>query len=52
MKKFKVTFYSRYYKFDISRRIISAPSKKWIRDNWHGIMHTDEYVIKKVEEVE
>ena len=50
MKKFVVTYRSRYYRFDVNKRTLTAPSKKWIRDNWHGIMLTDEYVIAKIEE--
>ena len=51
MKKYMVTFRSRYYYFDTGKRKLFAPSKKYIRDNWHSIMQTDEYKIVKIEEV-
>ena len=51
MKKFIVTYHSRYFRYDTSRRILNAPSKKWIRDNWHSIMLTDEYIIEKIAEM-
>lgn len=51
-KTYIVYFCSRYYPFEGNRRRkIIAPSKKWIRDNWHGIMGTDEYRLIKSEEV-
>ena len=50
-KTFVVHYYSRYYKFDTHSRKIQAASKKDIRDHWHEIMHTDEFVIKKIDEV-
>jgi hypothetical protein len=50
MKNYIVTYRSRYYHLDINRRRVAAQSKKWIRDNWHNIMLTDEYTIVKIEE--
>lgn len=50
-KTYIVYFRSRYYPFEgTRRRRIVAPNKKWIRDNWHGIMETDEYRLIKSEE--
>lgn len=52
MKIYKVTYKSRYYPLEGNRSIrVKAPSKKSIRDNWHDIIHTDEYKIVKIEEV-
>lgn len=51
MKDYIVYFVSRYYPLEGNRRKkITAPSKKWIRDNWHSIINTDEYRIIKIEE--
>jgi hypothetical protein len=50
MKNYIVTYQSRYYQFDTGKRRVSALSKRWIRDNWHGIMLTDEYRIVKIVE--
>lgn len=49
-KTFVVHYYSRYYK-DMHQMKVQANSKKDIRDHWHSIMETDEYVIKKIDEV-
>ena len=47
-----VTFRSRYYPLEgTSRRKVFAPNKKWVRDNWFGLMDGDEYRIIKIEEV-
>lgn len=51
MKLYKVTFYSRYYRFDMRVRKIYGYSKSDIRNRWHEIMETDEFVVKKIEEV-
>jgi len=51
MKKYRIIYRSRYYSCDTDRCTVLAPSKKWIRDNWHSLMHTDEYRIVKIEEV-
>ena len=49
-KTFVVHYYSRYFK-DMHKMRVQANSKKDIRDHWHSIMETDEFVIKKIEEV-
>ena len=52
MKEFIIHLVSRYYPLEGTRKKrIRASSKKWIRDNWHSIIHTDEYRITKIEEV-
>lgn len=52
LKKFKVYYRSRYYPFEgVHCRSMGAESAKDIRNNWHDIIGTDEYVIKKIEEV-
>jgi hypothetical protein len=51
MKTFIVTYYSRYYKFDTMKKKVKGLSKSDIRNRWHEIMLTDEYVIKSIEEV-
>lgn len=52
MKEYMVYYKSRYYPFEGTyKRKIRAISKKFIRDNWHSIILTDEYVIKKIEEI-
>lgn len=49
---YRVIYKSRYYPFEGTRTIrVRAESKKAIRDNWHSIIHTDEYRIVKIEEV-
>ena len=49
---YKVFFKSRYYPLEgIRTKLVRANSKKEIRDNWHSIIHTDEYRITKIEEV-
>ena len=49
---YRVIFKSRYYPLEGNRqRMVRANSKKEIRDNWHSIIHTDEYRIVKIEEV-
>lgn len=50
-KTFIVHYYSKYYKFDTRTIRVSAESKKDIRNHWHSIMETDEFVIKKIDEV-
>lgn len=48
---YRVFYKSRYYPFEGTRvKIVRASSKKSIRDNWHDIIHTDEYRITKIEE--
>ena len=52
MKEFIIHFVSRYYPLEGTRKKrIRVSSKKWIRDNWQSIIHTDEYRITKIEEV-
>lgn len=52
MKQYVVIFRSRYYPLEGDRRKkLRAASKKWIRDNWHCIIDTDEYRIVRIEEV-
>jgi hypothetical protein len=52
MKQYIVVFRSRYFPFEGDhRKRLSAASKKWIRDNWHCIINTDEYRIVSIEEV-
>lgn len=52
-KSYRVYFVSRYYPYEGTRqKVVTAKSKKEIRDNWHSIIHTDEYRITKIEEVE
>lgn len=50
MKNYIITYRSRYYRLETHGRRIHAPSKQWIRNNWHEIMLTDEYTIMKIEE--
>lgn len=52
MRRFKVYYHSRYYKFDRATVIVRSTSKKQVREDWHSIMCTDEYVIEKIMEVE
>lgn len=51
VKLFLVTFYSRYYRFESHRKKVYGTSKSDIRNRWHEIMLTDEYIIKSIEEV-
>lgn len=51
LKKYKVTFYSRYYGMDVRIKIISGTSKSDIRNRWHEVMETDEFVIRNIEEI-
>lgn len=52
IKTFDVEFVSRYYPLEGTRhKKVTAPSAKWIRDNWHSIIHTDEYRVKKCTEI-
>lgn len=49
---YRVIYKSRYYPFEGQmRKMVYANSKKEIRDNWHSIIHTDEYRIVRIEEV-
>ena len=49
---YRVIYKSRYYPFEGNRtKMVRASSKKEIRDNWHSLIHTDEYRIVKIEEV-
>lgn len=51
-KEYIVYFRSRYYPLEGTyRRKVRGPSKKWVRDNWYGLMDGDEYRVVKVEEV-
>ncbi|MDD2979506.1 MAG: hypothetical protein PHN80_05985 [Hespellia sp.] len=50
-KSYIVTYRSRYYPMEGDRRRrLSAPSKVYIRNNWHDYIGTDEYRIVKIEE--
>lgn len=50
-KLYRVYFKSRYYPLEGTRsKLVSANSKKDIRNNWHDIINTDEYKITKIEE--
>jgi hypothetical protein len=51
IKLYEVTYYSRYYKFETRKRKIYGTSKSDIRNRWHEIMLTDEYVIKRIDEI-
>lgn len=51
IKLYEVTYYSRYYKFETHKRKFYGTSKSDIRNRWHEIMLTDEYVIKQIDEV-
>ena len=51
LKRFKVTFYSRYYRMDVRVKIIVGTSKSDIRNRWHEIMETDEFVIRNIDEI-
>lgn len=53
MKNFKVYYRSRYHPMEGEKTIIveDSPNKSWIRKNWHSIIETDEYTIKRIEEV-
>lgn len=51
-KRYTVYYKSRYYPLEGTHRTtVYAPNKKWIRDNWHSIMETDEYTIIRSEEI-
>ena len=51
MKVYKVTYKSRYYPLEETRvRHVRAMSRKSMRDNWHALIHADEYRIVKIEE--
>lgn len=51
VKTYKVTFYSRYYRYDTRTMKVMATSKSDIRNRWHEIMLTDEFVIRSIEEI-
>ena len=52
MKEYIIHYQSKYYPLEGTRKgSIFAPNKKSIRQNWHSIIHTDEYKIVKIEEV-
>lgn len=51
VKTFIVTYYSRYYRFDTRKRKVYGTSKSDVRNRWHEIMLTDEFIIKSIEEV-
>ena len=51
VKTYKVAYYSRYYRFDTRTMKVMATSKSDIRNRWHEIMNTDEFVIKSIEEI-
>ena len=49
---YTIYFASRYYPFEgTHKRQVFAPNKKWIRDNFHSIVGTDEYRLIKSEQV-
>lgn len=50
-KNYIVTYRSRYFPYEGDRRKrLPAPSKTYIRNNWHCYILTDEYRIVKIEE--
>lgn len=51
VKTYKVTFYSRYYGMDVRIKKVEGTSKSDIRNRWHEIMNTDEFVIRSIEEI-
>lgn len=52
LKTFLVTYRSRYFPYEGSHtKLVMDYSAANVRRNWHSIIHTDEYVIKKCEEV-
>lgn len=51
LKCYMVTYYSRYYRFETHKKKVMGYSKSEIRNRWHEIMLTDEYIIKSIEEV-
>ena len=52
MNKYAIYYISRHNPFEgVKRKRMYAPSKRFICDNWISIMHTDEYVIVRVDEV-
>lgn len=51
MKLWRVHYHSRYYKLDKRTIQFRGYSRKDIRENWHILMGTDEFVIDKIEEV-
>lgn len=51
IKLYEVTYYSRYYRFETHKRKLYGTSKSDIRNRWHEIMLTDEYVIKRIDEI-
>ena len=51
-KLFDVEYVSRYYPLEgTHHKRVYATSAKEIRNNWHSIIHTDEYRIKKCTEI-
>lgn len=51
VKTYKVTYYSRYYGMDVRIKKVTGTSKSDIRNRWHEIMLTDEFVIRSIEEI-
>lgn len=51
-RKFLVHYRSRHNKLDRHMRYVRAESKEQIREKWHDMMNTDEYLIKKIVEVQ
>ena len=51
MKRYKVYYHSRYYKYEKMVKYVYSKSKRLIRDQWEEITMTDEFVIDKIEEV-
>jgi hypothetical protein len=51
LKCYMVTYYSRYYRFETHKRKVTGLSKSDIRNRWHEIMLTDEYIIKSIEDI-
>ena len=50
-KLYRVFYKSRYYPLEGTHsKLVTAASKKDIRNNWHDIINTDEYKITKIEE--
>lgn len=52
IKKYAVYCQSRFYpQMGVRRVYVTAPTKKWIKDNWVNIAGTTEYRIVRVDQV-
>ncbi|MDF2615386.1 MAG: hypothetical protein K0Q47_41 [Sedimentibacter sp.] len=54
MKEYVIFYRSRYFPLEgiKKKKVKGYKSKQDIRNNWHDIIGTDEYTIKKIEEVD